>query len=365
MNQKKIVQWDGDFEEYASYQPCALKCFEKKMCAGSWADVFYDIILMLYKRDSAAFKKMNARCDFGDMFSVMNIPQKGTRGLPNDCPASYLITNLPPDLILSHIAKCMRWFGLNGGDIQIACIPAVQKPGQIAPSVLEQIRKNAAEEEKFRRRSIRNSDNSDALACARRASAQSCKMFNPNPRIQNEFEKLNARRERAGRQSYSLQSLRHCDGAARAQGLSAHNPPKDAECASGGYLPQNATKNLQYIEWQTAAFNRYQNAIPEFISFSGQIIPVQSWSALFQKLCETLASIDAKRLVRAFKAPALIDWIPPKKPYCRMTKPVFVESCRLWVETDRSPADILNAIMSLTLHFAIDVRDISIAYAFS
>ena len=365
MNQKKIVQWDGDFEEYASYQPCALKCFEKKMCAGSWTDVFYDIILTLYKRDSAAFKKMNARCDFGDMFSVMNIPQKGTRGLPNDCPASYLITNLPPDLILSHIAKCMRWFGLCDADIQIACMPAVPKNGQIAPSVLEQIRKNEAEEEKFRRRHGRNSGNSDDLSCARRAAPQTCKPYIPNPRIQNEFENLRSRRELAGHQSYSLQSLRHCDGAVRAQGLLAHHPPKDAERASDGYLPQTAPANVQYIEWQTSLFNRYQNATPEFISFSGQKIPVQSWSDLFQKLCETLASIDAKRLVSAFKAPALIDWIPPKKPYCRMTKPVFVESCRLWVETDRSPADILNAIMALMLHFAIDVRDISIAYTIS
>ena len=327
------VKWDSDYERYANYRPSAALLWGKKKIVNSWADLFYDVMLALYQRDTDAFKKMNARYDFGDIFSNVNDPDRATRGLPKDCKSPFLVTKLPTDSILDYIAQAMRWFDLSDDDIKISCTIANSINTGIAPSVAEQMRKNSIEEEKFIKRNkqnnIYNEPNSYSLNSIYRSQSDY---------IRNDF--ISSIIERSSNNT---------------------NAPSDSINAVADRHQPDPQSVRKRVLWTPDQFRRYLRATPVALSMPNQSpIDVESWSDLFQNICQWLAIVDKTTFFNVFKSQSMIHWIPPKLPYCKMRRPFFIENCRLWIESDRDAPDILDALYYLLRRMGIDLAEVGV-----
>lgn len=327
MSRKIAVRWHEDYSVYAPYQPCLLEFFGKKQILRTWPDLLYAVMLALYQRHEDAFKKMNARYDFGHIFLRSSAPERGTRGLPNDLQAPFLITRMTPNETLTAIDEAMRWCHIDEGDVRITC--ELASPSiSIAPSMQEVSKKRDIQEEKFQQR------------CANRrefgVAAQARPAF--------EFQKTASRLPLTSRTLASQSRLEKC-----------------APCAEKGAKDDGAGEKHaepKRVFWHRAAFYRFENSTPVRIVLTGVSQDVASWPEVFQRVCEWLSVIDKDMFLSAFKAAPLVYWIPPKAPYSQMRKPFFVSSCRLWIEADHGALEILETLQTLLMRFQIDAEKV-------
>ena len=333
MQRKIDVQWHSDYERYANYRPSMVMLLGKKKIVNSWSDLFYDVMLALYQKDTESFKKMNARYDFGDIFLNVNDSDRATRGLPNDCKAPFLVTKLPIDALLDYIAQAMRWFDLEDDDIQISCVAITSISAGIAPSIAEQMRKDSIEEEKFLKRCRHGESNDKGRA-----------LYSWNS--MSRFPNMNQR----GVVFVGDKLPEDGDSERRGDGVCAESQHKS------GFNSER-----RRIEWAPGQFRRYLRTSPVALSMPNQSAnDVESWSDLFQNACQWLAMIDKTAFFNAFKSQSMISWVPPQLPYCKMRKPFFIENCRLWIESGRTAPEILDALYYLLRRFGIDLNEVTI-----
>lgn len=284
------IVWDHDFARYDGAVPSVLNFGGQSKAVHSWADLLFEFCMLLYKSYTDAFKKLNARLDFEDIFSRKMDSAKGTRGLPKDLEHPFLNTKMAPRQALDAVRKLADWLrlpldgigiglergdfsglknarGLRGGSVDC---PFGALAGAGTPSAKEQVKAVGVY--------------GGIAACREQESGAAAKVFAPE-----------------------------------------------------------TWRRLSWLD--RGNFRELSRAYPQKVVFRGSCQAVVSWQDVVFFSMDALYHENSAAFVRATKSASFYRWFAPSKPYRSMEKPRFLKDARIWMESAHAPSDILDGIV--------------------
>lgn len=292
-----FVDW-SEREKYSNYLPKKLILFGQTKVAHAWQDALFEIAFALYKNRRDAFKKMNARFDFEDIFTARAQPQKCTRNLAADLTNPLIITNKSAICALEDVFKMMRWLQVEPGDIVIDCEPCRQS---VAAEKLDALVRHYDE------RKMRAKTNESKRFCVTKTVPQ----------------------KTIGVQDCSVKSM--CN-----ELIAKKNDPVDVPDSEWVCVP-----------WSAKDFFVYNDYCVMQLTWAGQKYPVQSWEDALFAVLSRIAFDNPSGFLQLVKTQTIAGWFAPKTPYNKMVKPRFLPDIKVWFEAEHSPGESLNMMRYL------------------
>lgn len=292
-----FVDW-SEREKYSKYLPKKLILFGQTKVAHAWQDALFEIAFALYKNRRDAFKKMNARFDFEDIFTARAQPQKCTRNLAADLSNPLIITNKSANDALDNVFKMMRWLRVEPDDIVIDCEPCRQN---VTAEKLEALVRHYDDRKRQDKTNDSNRFCMTKMAPQKMLLAHDCS-------IKSTSSELNVKK-------YAPVEV----------------PESEWVC-----VPWNARDFFVFNDYRVMQ-----------LTWAGQKYPVQSWEDALFAVLSRIAYDNPSGFLQLVKTQTIAGWFAPKTPYNKMIKPRFLPDIKVWFEAEHTPGESLNMMRYL------------------